>query len=79
MDPETLKQIQQLLQGTLAGAAGLRSLQWVFGLKGGDIPVCHTRITREKLGLPWNKLITVHPLADGYHVMEAVEEKKPKK
>lgn len=30
-----------------------------------NIPVCETRVMREKKGMPWNERIAIHPLGDG--------------
>ena len=56
------------------GATALKIGQWLFSVKAGDIPVCHTRIMRVKRGLPWNEQIGVHPLDDGRLKLTPIRE-----
>lgn len=49
----------------------------LFRFRRGDIPVCQTRILREKHGMPWNKRLAVHPLASGHIEVKALDADEP--
>ncbi len=50
------------------GAAAILLLKF----RRGDILPCHTRVVREKRGLPWNKQVALHPLHGPGLEMKAV-------
>lgn len=43
----------------------IRELVKLFGNRGGDIPVCQTRIIRSGRGWPWKHRLGIHPRPDG--------------
>jgi hypothetical protein len=57
--------VRNLLAGLGLGSATVKGARLVGRYKLGSIPVCETHLMREGLGLPWNKLLALHPLQDG--------------
>ena len=51
------------------GAAAIVLLRF----RRGDIPPCHTRVVRERVGFPWDKQVALHPLHSNGVEMKAVE------
>lgn len=66
---DPVSQIGDVLKTILAaiglGAGAVKGARMLFAYRTGDIPVCTTRVVHESLGLPWNRQIAIHPLADG--------------
>lgn len=56
----------------LSAMSGGVAVKWFMRHGQGDIPVCTTRIVRERHGLPWNERIAIHPLEDGRIHMKRV-------
>ena len=48
-----------------------------FSSKG--LPACHTKVIREKVGMPWNKRVAIHPLPDGHVEVTPILEGSPQK
>jgi len=58
---------------TLAALGGASVLRRVFGVKRDDLQICHTRIEREGVGLPWDKKLALHRMEDGSIEMTALK------
>ena len=64
MDADGLLELLAKLKAAGIGAAAVTAARWLFKNDPGDIPVCHTRIIRIGLGLPWEKRMFAHPQPD---------------
>jgi len=59
-DPILIKKLLDIFSGPVG-----KALEHAFNSQDRDLPVCHTRIIREKRGLPWNNQVGIHPLKNG--------------
>ena len=57
------------IAGALGTLKGMKTLQAV--VRGGEIPICNTRVMREDRELPWGMRILVHPRENGIEIISA--------
>lgn len=61
-----------MTEGPLGMLGGMAIVKFLFRSAPDSIPICHTKIVRGNRGLPWDKLVGVHPTESGETELKAI-------